>query len=86
MTRAVIATFLVMVGLNISGCAASLPSGQYQQQSSGFMGCRPNEITIAEEEFGNTQTWVASCRGRTFHCARYVGNGPMCSEDYQPTR
>jgi hypothetical protein len=44
-------------------------------RSAGEVGCSPDEISVSGEEFHpglfqSGETWVAECRGRTFHCTQ----------------
>jgi hypothetical protein len=55
---------LLMSGI---GCVAT--TAQYQQVTSGLIGCRPEEITIANEDPGSIGSWEATCRGRLFYCS-----------------
>jgi hypothetical protein len=74
-------TIRAMKNLTILAAAALSGCAGLQQQlvderktvSSGFIGCPPAEIAISD---GQSLTWTAQCRGKTFYCV--VGNGTSC--------
>lgn len=64
---------LPLMGLALMGCLNNLAA-----RSVGHMPCSEDEIEISADSgaFGNTRTWVATCRGRQYHCAiQHAGGG-----------
>jgi hypothetical protein len=65
------AGWVLLVGLSLlSGCMAGK-----EARSAGSVGCAPDEIEISDEQHHgvlvqSADTWLASCRGRTFVCTQ----------------
>ncbi len=63
--RLAASTCIAVLLLSVAGCAAPL-----NEITSGRIGCSPDEISIVETDGGwKTQTWTATCRGRTYYCS-----------------
>lgn len=60
---------LVSILLATLMTACSLYVTQIQNESSGLIGCPPNEIDIEETDIAG-HTWTATCKGITFYCSR----------------
>ena len=59
--------FLTVSVLMLAGCANFPTISEIRQTaSSGFVGCPPSEIEIADNE---KLTWTASCKGKKFYCS-----------------
>jgi hypothetical protein len=74
MTRArILPTFLLLA------CVAGCATARYETLSSGYVGCRPDEIVISDlqNEFW-ALSWTATCRGRIFYCSA-TGRGYTCA-------
>jgi hypothetical protein len=59
---------VLMVSL-LAGCAAQTLYW-LQDESSGRIGCPPDEIIVANFDNYAPRTWEATCRGRTFYCSK----------------
>ena len=58
------ASFLIL----ISGCAETYKRTT-QLESSGLIGCHPDEITIEKTDFSGL-AWTASCKNTKFYCSK----------------
>src|SRR5438105_1618321 len=67
--------------LTIIGCAEEIQMRRetsLKEASSGSVGCAPFEIQIMEPPEvwtaeKTTETWMAACQGRLYHCSRPIG-------------
>jgi hypothetical protein len=58
---------LLVVGLLTTGCVTTQT---YKSVSAGYVGCRPDEIAIENENQGlGTVTWEAICKGERYICS-----------------
>jgi hypothetical protein len=63
--------------LLLAACTASK-----SQYSAGHIGCPEAEITIVSETGGwMANSWVAECRGKTFHCVYMTGGRVSCTQE-----
>lgn len=63
------------------GCATA-PA--MKNLSAGQIGCGPDEISISQSNvYGQTASWIAECRGRTYWCSAGGGESisSACKED-----
>lgn len=53
-----------------------------EQYAAGHIGCPADEITVVSETGGwMANSWVAQCRGKTFHCSYMTGGRVSCAEE-----
>lgn len=53
-----------------------------EQYAAGHIGCPANEITVVSETGGwMANSWIAQCRGKTFHCSYMTGGRVSCAEE-----
>ena len=63
--------------LILSACTASK-----EQYTAGHVGCPQDEITVVSETGGwMANSWIAECRGKTFHCVYMTGGRVSCTEE-----
>ena len=68
---------LALVSLLVISCTASK-----EQYSAGHIGCPSEEITVVSETGGwMANSWIAQCRGKTFHCVYMTGGRVSCAEE-----
>lgn len=80
--------FLIVLLVTASGCAAIRQAAidRRQDASSGFIGCPPGEIQIADMNDAGT-AWTAICQGRRFYCSGADGTaarGVACAPALSP--
>jgi hypothetical protein len=73
---------LSLLTLPWNGCAKQPET--LQLYSSGRIGCSPDEIEISEAKHRVTggvtaDTWLATCRGKTYRCTYVSGSSPDIS-------
>lgn len=67
---------IVAIALAVTGCASR------EEMTSGEIGCPPNEIVITDGKMGlATNTWTATCRGKTFYCRNSDHYGFTCAPE-----
>lgn len=60
--------------------ASCFGAGQLQVASSGQLGCRPDEITISDDNIGwSTRSYVAACHDRRYQCSGGRGMQLSCT-------
>lgn len=68
---------LTLTTLLATACTASK-----EQYSAGHIGCPQDEITVVSETGGwMANSWVAECRGKTFHCVYMTGGRVSCTPE-----
>lgn len=81
MQRSILAALLF--GLAAASCAA-VTTAQYRGASAGPIGCPEEEIEVSDHRnvvwAGQSATWRATCRGRTFICS-LAGAVATCKEE-----
>ena len=70
---------LLILSTVLSGCAST---GFYQQVTSGYIGCEPEDIQISNElaELNGTESWIAECRGKKYICSYDSSDNTDCNE------
>ena len=74
--------FLILISMFFYGCSSTK---EFQNFSSGAVGCSPQEIEINNlgsswgPSNGTTSTWTAKCKGKTYFCSRNF-YGANCTE------
>lgn len=68
---------LLLLPLLLTACTASK-----EQYTAGHIGCPQDEITVVSETGGwMANSWVAECRGKTFHCVYMTGGRVSCTPE-----
>ena len=79
MRRLFVAGFVLVL---LSACTASK-----EQYSAGHIGCPAGEITVVSETGGfMANSWIAECRGKTFHCTYMTGGRVACTPEVAKTQ
>lgn len=75
--RAVKVSLAMLLAITLlSGCASR------ETVTSGIIGCPPSEVVVTEGDMGwTTNTWRASCRGKSFYCSNSDITGLVCSPE-----
>ena len=83
---------VIIISIVLAGCANpfivpdKLPEPYLENNTSGLIGCPPEEIKITNSTYKpganvlTGLTWTAECRGKIFYCSWPVPGGPRCSE------
>lgn len=69
--------FSLLLLIVLTGCTLSK-----EQYTAGHVGCPADEVTVVSETGGfMANSWVATCRGKTFHCVYMTGGRIACSPE-----
>lgn len=67
----------LLLTLLVTACTASK-----EQYSAGHIGCPSEEVIVVSETGGwMANSWVAECRGKTFHCVYMTGGRVSCTPE-----
>jgi hypothetical protein len=73
-------SLLLLGALVFAGCATAPKPRDLQNVSSGYIGCRPDDVEVSAWEPGyGYSNWNASCRGKQYRCTASLG-GSSCKE------
>lgn len=69
-------TFTLPLTLILTGCGAM---NWHERVTSGIIGCPETEMVLTDESTGiASDTWTATCRGKTFYCV-YMRGSTSCA-------
>lgn len=67
-----------LLTFSLSACGAF---NWHERVTSGIIGCPETEMVLTNESTGiASDTWTATCRGKTFHCV-YMRGGTSCAPE-----
>ena len=70
-------SLLLLCAVLVAGCTLSK-----EQYAAGHIGCPAEDITVVSETGGwMANSWIAQCRGKTFHCSYMTGGRVSCAEE-----